>query len=298
MLKSAIFHVLIFIHFSLMSQTQYGVKYLPVSSDILDTTEVRTLLMDDQKNLWIGTRGNGIFKQSGGKLFRLESNGSELQGAITIAQDQAGDIWFGARGLWRLQGDSLFAYPESFIGNRVNFSIKRFEDLILIGGSNGAVAIKNGDVVELLNSQKGLPHPVVHDAYFDRKNNTWWFATRKSGLVRYKEGVWDVFLPDQNCRKLLIDGEHLYIGTSNGLFNIDTSNPSEIQGIYTGAMVIPEFIDQNVLWCSSEEMGVLKVSGEDVEQINIGSAPIVYCAIKDGPKILLGTDQGVVEYIE
>lgn len=87
---------------------------LPMFDSSLKEQEytVRSFLMDDQGNLWLGTQAAGVFKYDGKKYSQYLSNGLNRGTNSSIIQDKEGLIWIGnnVNGLVNFDGESFSNY--------------------------------------------------------------------------------------------------------------------------------------------------------------------------------------------
>ena len=157
-----------------------------------------TALKRDERDLWVGTWGYGIFRYSlNTYLGEHIPYGLAHSNASAMAKEGK-DLWFGGSGvtLWR-QG-------EGGEGGWDNLDPDLFPE--------GVTSI--------------LPEPFSTDSVKSSRGRRVWFGT-PHGLIRYEEesGFWKVFskfhgLPDPAVTVLSMDGEEIWIGTRKGLGNI------------------------------------------------------------------------------
>ena len=281
------------------SYLQQEAQLVQVSNDTLSRAQVRSLLGTNNGSVWIGTREKGIYLQRGAELFQLEGEEKSPGGAICMIEDDGGNTWFAGRSLWKLSGEMLTEYPENLTGNRVNFSIRQAIDGgMWVGGSAGALQI-NGDSVTKYGMEEGLKHPVVHDI-LHQDDGTTWFATRRGGLNKLEGSVWSYFLPEVNCRKLMITRSGvLAIGTSEGVLSFDPESGRETWLHRENIAILPEFEDDDgQIWCSSEGEGIWVWTGKTWEKQHSPDlkTDMIYSMIRVGEEIWAGTDAGVVRF--
>lgn len=268
------------------------ITYRSVDLSILDSCEVRSLFRDTENAMWIGTRRNGIFKKSGDQLYKV---GNDL-GAIAFAQDAAGDVWFSARGLWRLSGDKLRSYSEEETESRVMFAIVPTDDgQVLVSGSSGVTLLKNGEVVDWIGTAQGLPHPVVHDAYRS-PDGVMWLATRKAGLNKYQNGKWETFLADINCRKIFITSDNrMLVGTSDGLLEFERNASASKWIKQEGFALLPMLEVNGTIYCVGEEQGLWSLRKNKLKKVKLTRNPIVFSvALNEDGRLVIGTANGLI----
>lgn len=125
---------------------------------------VRSLLEDSQGRLWIGNNGLGVllydgrsvtnFTEQRGLSIREMGPRGSLGRVFSIAEDAAGDIWFGTRdnGVWRFTGQSLTNYTtEDGLTSSTVWTIYRdTRGAMWFGMSDGGVCRFNGESFDRL----------------------------------------------------------------------------------------------------------------------------------------------------
>jgi len=278
-------------------KNQTDISFEQIEMDVLDTLEVRSLYRDKEGDLWIGTKGQGIFKLSGEVLFKLTANSFTPEGAISIMQDSQGAIWLAGKGLWKVDDKSITSFPESFTGNRVNFSLGLNTDGgVVVSGSSGVSVLKENQLVLQLNEESGLGHSVVHDAY-QNESNEWWLATRKVGLNKYEGREWKNYLTELNCRKILpIESSKLLIGVSDGLIEFNTKTKEYKWVRKSGFSLLPTLkTEEGVVWCVGDEQGLWRYKKGKIRKVKLTNDPTVFSVEKhNSSQLLIGTDKGIV----
>jgi PAS domain S-box-containing protein len=125
----------------------------------LRTNDIFTLFVSRDGTLWIGTRGGGAVRYSGGQFVRVPIR---LRYIFGIAESDDGAIWIGAPGgLVRLHHgrEQLFTKKEGYAGGRL---------MAMAGGTTGVYLAFPSGVTHLdargtrsWNAQHGLAHPVT-----------------------------------------------------------------------------------------------------------------------------------------
>ncbi len=266
--------------------------------DSLDNKEIRGLFQDTQNQIWLSTKGKGIYKSKEGQIQKLKSNDQNVLNSFICALEVQGEIWFGARGVMKLDNQNTQLLSEKLpVKSTVVFSITNHGEQIYFSGNRG-VAMYDGKTWNHYDQTNGLKHQVVHDTKVDAAGNTW-FATRKGGLnMLNKEGEWHYFLPTHNCRKLLLTSEkEMWIGTSTGTILMDTSARTS-QEFSKGAALIPQFqTKEGTVFFTTEGKGVFIYDGTAWKNYNAQNSPlksnVVHSAILvDENEIWLGFDKG------
>lgn len=125
----------------------------------LDRFHVRCIFEDSRGNLWIGNNGLGVllydgqavanFTEQRGLGIRDVGPSGPLSRIFSIAEDAAGNIWFGTRdnGAWRFDGESLTNFTmEDGLTSPMVWAIYRDKlDVLWFGMGDGGVCRFNGE---------------------------------------------------------------------------------------------------------------------------------------------------------
>ena len=124
----------------------------------IERLHVRSLFEDSRGNLWIGNNGLGVlfydgqivsnFTEQHGLSIREKGPSGSLGRVFSIAEDAAGNIWFGTRdnGAWRYDGESLtnFTIEDGLTSHMVWTIYRDKRDVLWFGMSDGSVCQFNG----------------------------------------------------------------------------------------------------------------------------------------------------------
>ena len=164
------------------------------SVTILNGLNISDILVDVDKNIWIGTENSGVYFVSGIqtdiKIFNT-TNGLSSNVIQVIFQDSKHRIWIGTRG----GGVSVISDPET--GQILHLSeehglsyrdvLSIFEDRegsIWIGTNGGGLCQFRDRRFEFYSLQEGLPDKTIW-AIIEDRNGQFWFGSEQ-GLVRYR----------------------------------------------------------------------------------------------------------------
>jgi ligand-binding sensor domain-containing protein len=125
----------------------------------IERFHVRSIFEDSQGNLWIGNNGLGVllydgqtvsnFTEQHGLSIREKGPTASLGRIFSIAEDAAGNIWFGTRdnGTWRFDGKSLtnFTLEDGLTSHTVWTIYRDNRDALWFGMSDGSVCRFNGE---------------------------------------------------------------------------------------------------------------------------------------------------------
>ncbi|MEL6695934.1 MAG: two-component regulator propeller domain-containing protein [Bacteroidota bacterium] len=170
---------------------------------------VEVLLKDHREQVWVGTRGYGLYRMStDGKILQFYDLGAKegdiAYGVLSLYEDHQGDIWVATR------GGSLFHFPAG------QNEIRRF------------------------SQEDGLPSNTVCGILEDSFNRLWVSTENGLAMMLPEEsipfisfGTNDGLLNSHfnfNAIAQAHDG-HLYVGSTNGLYLLRPNKPSEIPQI-------------------------------------------------------------------
>ncbi|HMY74832.1 MAG TPA: two-component regulator propeller domain-containing protein, partial [Blastocatellia bacterium] len=192
---------------------------------------VTALYEDRQRNLWVGTGGNGLFlRRDGGFIHYAVRDGLPSDTVLALYQDLQGDIWVGTvdGGLVQLREGRFGVYSVED-GLAHNFVAAVFEDSqtnLWLGTNGGLSRLKDGIITnfpfpqgrpesgaiaedragnvwfsgngQLYQVRNGLfirapvPHEPVRELLGDRAGNLW-LGAPGHGLMRLRDGQFRTF---------------------------------------------------------------------------------------------------------
>ncbi len=126
--------------------------------------------VDDQDNLWLGSRGSGVYKFDGQTFTNYtEANGLANNEITSISKDHKGKMWFGTRGgaCW-------------FNGTEFGFLEIPYSDTSSLWLDQVYPVIDPNEVMSI---------------HADRQGNLW-FGTNGAGVYRYNGTIFEQFLSD------------------------------------------------------------------------------------------------------
>ena len=198
------------------------------SADGLPDDFIRSLLIDADRSLWIGTRRglthwavgkSGAGSGSGMKTYtHADGLGSDLVGAM--ARDKNGDLWIATlAGLSRLHGDTIsnFTIANGLSSNVVTALLARADGTLLIGTENHGWDIWDGSRFSRA-TQNGLEQATIH-AILDDGSGHLWFATG-DGIARGD------CVEMGGTRAAMSCSQWMEFGTADGLHSRETATNS------------------------------------------------------------------------
>jgi ligand-binding sensor domain-containing protein/signal transduction histidine kinase len=236
---------------------------LVLSSNVNFTFEnsVRSILEDKNKNLIIGTEGNGLYVISANaeNRFTLQNYNSENSAIChnivqSLLIDKSENLWIGTlsgisktdlkQNKFKLYRNSPSPNSTNLLGNVIAGIFKNDDGILWIGNWGQGLNLVNPETneVEHFSSQlKGnhyIPNDFVHVIYKDNEQNIW-LGTRDGILIYDKPEnrfvSWYEYFPKAdlpilaNTRVYHIVQDKLFnywIATQNGLYHVDLKTPS------------------------------------------------------------------------
>ena len=210
----------------------------------LPAYDVRSIISDDQGELWVGTQGGGVFRyhmiNKHLSIYQHQSDDPKSlsnNNVRTISKSPDGDIWIGTwvglnKYLPQEDGFQHFLTDDLNPGSLNNSSIRSiFFDQrggLWLGTYHGGLnyhdpALSRFENYEHFPNKNSLSHNVISSFIEDEKGN-FWIGTEGGGLNYFdrKTGNFIAYrsLPVQpnsisgnNVKALLKDGDYLWIGT-------------------------------------------------------------------------------------
>ncbi|MCG7550084.1 hybrid sensor histidine kinase/response regulator [Pseudoalteromonas sp. Of7M-16] len=229
---------------------QYSVKKL-TAEDGFVSSEIYSIIQDQQGLLWFGTAENGVMRYDGRKvtLFEFDSetmNGLSHNDAGNLMLDRNGDIWIGTWGGGANRYDPKTGQFENFIhdskrtdsiaANRIQSLLHDLDGSIWLGSyDNGLSRYLGGDKFEHIKKTTNTSLGLSHNRIWDIENHdiqSLWVAT-SYGLNLYdkENNTYRYFFPDpenstptgaNEIRHVLKSSKgHIYVGTQQGPFILD-----------------------------------------------------------------------------
>jgi signal transduction histidine kinase/ligand-binding sensor domain-containing protein len=232
----------------------------------LPTDQITALRRDRDRNLWIGTYGNGVFRLSGNELSSFGIADGLLNPTIrAIFEDDEGNLW--------------------------------------IGSQNGLQQLRDG-AFTTWNRHHGLADDNVRAVYEDREG-TLWVGTATS-LYRWESGAWVKVKDDRLARILSIeqtrDGTR-WFGTANGLYRTvhGVTTPFTVSGLSNNTIRDIHEDRRGDVWIATTDSGLNRIRRDGTVESFAGRGGLgseYAMAITETPdgRIWVATGGGLGEY--
>ena len=157
---------------------------LPLPANAGELLKVRSLLVDREGNLWIGTIGTGLIRLRRAPLTAYgKDEGLSDSNFSSVFQDREGRIWLGGDLLYWFDGHRFRRVPG--MGDILAIAQTRDGDL-WFGGYGGLYRLRSGVL-----SHFNVNAPAVKIIFQDREGTLWiggLTEDRPGGLYRFREG--------------------------------------------------------------------------------------------------------------
>jgi signal transduction histidine kinase/ligand-binding sensor domain-containing protein/CheY-like chemotaxis protein len=218
-------------------------------SEELNGVVVRSLLQDRDRNLWLATDGEGLFRHTPTPFDHFTTDDGLSHDLVwDVTNGPGGDLWIATRnGLSRYDDGSLS--PVTTLPDRLDQelpSLHSDQTGTLWIASRTELFSYDGSSVNSYSRVEGAPTGLTIDVA-ETPSGTLWFATLRSGLLRYDGTSFERFttedgLPSDAVRALTVDEQgRLWIGVQeaiarreDGTFEIVRSiDPSQVGTLLT-----------------------------------------------------------------
>ena len=281
----------------------------PSNPKSISSNYIRSLAMDSQNRLWIGTFNDLNIYHEGTDSFASYSsnpveNGSLSQRSVrSIFMDSQGGMWlgtyFGGLNYYhpirnRFKNIRNIPYKNSLSDNVVSCIVEDKDKNLWIGTNDGGLNLYNPITQRFTSytlqedeSARGIGSNNIKAVYVDEKKSLVYIGTHAGGLsiLHRNSGQVENFnqrnsqLVNENVYAILPDGEgNLWLGTLSALvrFNPEQRSFTTIEKEKDGTPVVSKQIttlfrdSHKRLWIGGEEgLSVFKQEGQDIQKASI-----------------------------
>ena len=281
----------------------------PSNPKSISSNYIRSLAMDSQNRLWIGTFNDLNIYHEGTDSFASYSsnpveNGSLSQRSVrSIFMDSQGGMWlgtyFGGLNYYhpirnRFKNIRNIPYKNSLSDNVVSCIVEDKDKNLWIGTNDGGLNLYNPITQRFTSytlqedeSARGISSNNIKAVYVDEKKSLVYIGTHAGGLsiLHRNSGLVENFnqrnsqLVNENVYAILPDGEgNLWLGTLSALvrFNPEQRSFTTIEKEKDGTPVVSKQIttlfrdSHKRLWIGGEEgLSVFKQEGLDIQKASI-----------------------------
>jgi ligand-binding sensor domain-containing protein/serine phosphatase RsbU (regulator of sigma subunit) len=273
--------------------------------ELPENLEIRSVIQDDQLNIWLGTTGNGLIKipitavREDGQEATYYNTKTGLNSDVveTIFQDREGSIWVGSFGAGlSSMGDDFFTFydfeKEEVLRNITSLLVDK--TYCWYGSKTGLIRTNLNGTDELeIDFPRNVGNPSITSLY--RKGETLYIGTEKSGLFRVegndtkaKRINWGLGTLCNQINQIDANADFLWIATNGGLVSFDLeTQETEVYGIESGLghnAIQTVLVDHSGdIWIGTFSRFVYKITETGIEQIELIEAGQlqVKCIVED-----------------
>jgi ligand-binding sensor domain-containing protein/serine phosphatase RsbU (regulator of sigma subunit) len=245
----------------------------------LPNTNVQSILLDKDLNLWVSTFGSGIIKLIYSNSLKSytsyvkydDSNGLDINFIKQVFQDREGNIWAATygKGIAFLSNASFlfFHYDNEVTGKNIQ-AVCTDGTNFWLGGEKGLLKLdlQNNYKTVPYSKKDGLPNDNITALYADN-SGVLWVGTEKSGLYKMERGgsfsraFFSENSMDNSINHISSKNGILYLATKNGLFLLNTSDHSKKHFTTTDQLphndIVQVFNDsKNNTWLSTKSQTI------------------------------------------
>ncbi|AZQ61672.1 hypothetical protein EI427_05320 [Flammeovirga pectinis] len=254
--------------------TNKGVRIINNISDVspyqfLRNLHVQSLLVDQYKNLWIGTKSDGVYITKDGKITQHINKSNGIENNVTaIVEDDEDGIWIATdNGIFRYNNDAYTFYGKKFnIDERIIKTFQTRDFLTVLGSESALTFIENNT----LKKKVKLPLKTRYlDIIEDSTNNI--IIGTNNGVYKLITDKWVTISKNLNKDKvfrkpciLFNKGKNTYSFVGNSLYKIEDQQLQLIKtfDVKIGGSRITKVIysnDKKTLWVATSGKGLVKI---------------------------------------
>jgi len=193
-----------------------------------DLPSIKSVAVDHEQNVWVGTWGRGLFELEGERFQPILTAGLFQAAVVAIHEDREGTLWVGTQtGL--ISAGRTYTTQDGLTHNAVQAIADDAEGNLWIGTAGGGLnRLKDGRFVAYRKMPDQLPSDQINALHVDA-DDVLWIATEGGGLARLENGRWASFtkrdgLPSNNLGYLFEDRQgFLWLGSNVGLLRVARS---------------------------------------------------------------------------
>lgn len=311
--------LLIFLWFNLAFSQNYPSKNYTAANE-LPNNSVRSLLIDSNNILWIGTENGVVKKENDVFEYFFEEDGLALNSCWAIAEDKNKNLWFGSygEGISIYDGVSFKVISENdgLVHNQITKLFSR-GNYMYVGSSNG-ISLVDINTHEILASLTPAGNELFRIQDFFEYQEEIYVATYNSGIFKIRHKNKQASLVKVNEHKyiysVLVGNDSIYSSNKgffikNKLADYVHKNDS-VPSAKHGKSIIWDYAktDENKIYAAAWGIyntngGIYKIVDNELiprsSQFNIESKEVISLAYDPGfKKLYVGTkDAGLYEVI-
>jgi len=293
--------------------------------DGIDLSEVavKTILEDDEHNIWLGTFGQGMIKLHGddhgelnGQATRYNNKTGLLGDFVqSIFQDREGNIWIGTfgDGISTLIDDffTFYSHDSDLYGNSIN-SLWIDDQNKWYGVNNGLIRTSTTFKQQeyFYTDTNGFVKDNVQALY--QKDSTLWIGTENNGIYRYETGK-EVFYKVETSygglenivNQITGSGNYIYAATEGGVIIIDETN-NETLLVNTSSGIAHNSINtvfrdsKGDMWIGGHSRYIYSINNNELSELEVivnGELDVISITEDEEKNLWIGTaEKGLYMY--
>ena len=281
-----------------MSQNLMWEVFNSSNSD-LPENKLKSITMDLNQNIWLGTAGDGgvMFDKKKWYVYNESTSGITNNHVDSIAIDLNGNIWFGTgNGVCMFDGDTTWTiynsensglpnddiYPLAIDRSVSSDNLRTDEVNVWIGTyGDGVVRFdgKNWETYKSTNSP--LIDDLIRSIAIDRHGNKW-IGTLFGGLARFNgDATWEIYadfnsnIPSNSVYPIVFDdNDNVWVGTEGGLAMLKPDNTWDVYKKDDSGLpdnkIYSLAIDKNgIVWIGTVNAGLVRFNPDTSESDTI-----------------------------
>lgn len=271
----------------------------PLAISYFAKTTITSLVVGQDREVWVGTGGSGLVRLSKDTLVLTEQQGLRENYINSLYYAPDGRLWIGYRSAgFQIYEKNLLHTPEQgrYAHDGIRVILSAGSEVTWIGtNSSGLIQIKPALIrippaSSMLNGRITL-------AIYQHPNGDIWVGTAGRGVTRLQpNGKVDTYQQNNGLSNNLVlsvygRGDYIYVGTSNGLdrFNLSRGVFDRHYTTHHGLRnngVLSIFTDsENIVWITTRQGGLHRMDMNDrIEQLtlpaDVANATLL-CAFED-----------------
>ena len=255
----------------------YIFKYAENRTSIIKAETVFTYLITIGGTLYAHQRNTGIKEVADTMLvsdaLSEQFNASRVYGSISFDNE---DFIFSRPDGITIQRDGTFYNPQvewfqHLLDERLYRVAKIDESRFAVATLAGGIYIADRDMnlIDVIDETKGLPTNLVYNLYTDNEKNIWAALDNGISVIHYGQPV-STFGENENLYGAVTGlekiGNHIYVGTTEGLFLMDTELQDGFHPVDGVSRVVDMKKTGSDLWVS-DNYHLLRVHGDRSETL-------------------------------
>jgi len=210
--------LLFFLWIHLAFSQNFPSKNYNATNDLPNNT-VRSLLVDSNSTLWVGTDNGVVKKENDVFSYFFEEDGLALNSCWAIAEDKNKNIWFGSygEGLSIYDGSKfkVISTKDGLVHNEIT-KLFTHKNYLYVGTSNG-ISIINVDTYKVISLKASNKDELYRVQDFFEYKNEIYVATYNSGIFKIENTSLIKINDEKYIYSILLEKDSIY-SSNKGFF--------------------------------------------------------------------------------